>query len=80
MPALLHYCWCVKKNIYFLGDGVTYPQTNQKVTVHYALFLDNCDFIESSREVATPFSFNFGAGEVITGFERGKKNKDGLSS
>jgi len=54
-----------------MGDGVTYPQTNQKVTVHYALFLDNCDFIESSREVATPFSFNFGAGEVITGFERG---------
>merc|ERR1711915_137813 len=56
-----------------MGDGVTFPQANQKVTVHYALFLDNCDFIESSREVNSPFSFMFGAGEVITGFERGIK-------
>ena len=41
------------------------------VTTHYALYLDDCTFIESSRQVDTPFSFTFGAGEVITGFERG---------
>ena len=41
------------------------------VTTHYALYLDDCTFIESSRPVDTPFSFTFGAGEVITGFERG---------
>merc|ERR1712227_1197186 len=54
-----------------MGDGVTFAKPGQKVTTHYALFLDNCKFIESSREFGVPFSFTFGAGEVITGFERG---------
>ena len=42
------------------------------MTTEYALFLDNCKFIESSREFGVPFTFTFGAGEVITGFERGE--------
>ena len=42
------------------------------MTTEYALFLDNCNFIESSREFGVPFTFTFGAGEVITGFERGE--------
>ena len=41
------------------------------MTTHYALYLDDCTFIESSRQYGTPFSFTFGAEEVITGFERG---------
>jgi len=53
------------------GDMKTFPKTGQKVTVHYALYLDTCDFIESSRGVGVPFTFTMGAGEVITGFERG---------
>jgi len=53
------------------GDMKTFPQDGQKVTVHYALFLDTCEFIESSRIVGVPFTFTMGAGEVITGFEEG---------
>merc|ERR1712227_165515 len=53
------------------SDGETFPQPGQVVTCHYALYLDNCDFIESSRQSGVPFSFTFGAGEVIPGFERG---------
>merc|ERR1712110_460128 len=51
--------------------GKTFPQDGQKVTVHYALFLDTCEFIESSRIVGVPFTFTVGADEVITGFEEG---------
>ena len=58
-------------SLHVSGDGVTFAKPGQKVTTHYALFLDNCKFIESSREFGVPFSFTFGAGEVITGFERG---------
>ena len=58
---------------YFIlsGDQKTFPQAGQTVTCHYALYLDNCEFIESSRQSGVPFSFTYGAGEVITGFERG---------
>ena len=52
------------------GDGKTVPQPGQLVTLHYALYLDDCTFIESSRKSGTPFSFTLGAGQVITGFER----------
>ena len=55
----------------FSGDQKTFPQAGQVVTAHYALYLDDCTFIESSRQYGTPFSFTFGAGEVIEGFERG---------
>merc|ERR1711936_1156168 len=54
-----------------MGDQKTFPQPGQVVTTHYALYLDDCTFIESSRQYGTPFSFTFGAEEVITGFERG---------
>merc|ERR1712038_2146864 len=54
-----------------MGDQKTFPQPGQVVTTHYALYLDDCTFIESSRQFGTPFSFTFGAEEVITGFERG---------
>ena len=54
-----------------MGDQKTFPQPGQRVTTHYALYLDDCTFIESSRQSGTTFSFTLGAGEVITGFERG---------
>ena len=52
------------------GDMKTVPQPGQQVTLNYALYLDDCTFIESSRQYGTPFTFTLGAGEVITGFER----------
>merc|ERR1712179_62185 len=53
------------------GDMKTFPGTGQNVTVHYALFLDDCSLVDSSRDRYEPFTFTFGAGQVIEGFERG---------
>merc|ERR1712038_1740629 len=53
-----------------MGDEKTFPQAGQRFTTHYALYLDDCTFIESSRQSGTPFTFTLGAGEVIEGFER----------
>ena len=41
------------------------------MTVHYALYLDDCTFIESSRDDGETFSFTIGEGLVIEGWERG---------
>jgi len=51
------------------GDGVTFPQPGQDVTVHYTLFLDNCVFIESSRDEGEPLTFTIGQGLLIDGWE-----------
>ena len=48
-----------------LGDQVTFPRAGQKVTVHYALYLDDCTFIESSRDDGVPFSYTIGEGGVL---------------
>merc|ERR1719334_1501211 len=53
------------------GDQKTFPKPGQVVTAHYALFLDSCVFIESSRASGEPFSFVIGEGQVIEGWERG---------
>merc|ERR1719312_1152072 len=53
------------------GDQKTFPGSGQEVTLHYALFLDDCSLVDSSRDREEPFTFTFGAGEVIEGFERG---------
>merc|ERR1712013_636139 len=52
------------------GDQKTFPGSGQEVTLHYALFLDDCSLVDSSRDREEPFTFTFGAGEVIEGFER----------
>nr|ALS04886.1 FKBP-type peptidyl-prolyl cis-trans isomerase-12 [Pseudodiaptomus poplesia] len=53
------------------GDGKTFPQAGDTVTAHYALYLADCQFIESSREYGDPFSFTIGTGEVIAGWDVG---------
>jgi len=53
------------------GDGATFPRTGQKVTCHYVLTLTNGKTIDSSRDKGSPFSFNIGRGEVISGWEDG---------
>merc|ERR550519_3129128 len=53
------------------GDMKTFPGTGQNVTVHYALYLDDCSLVDSSRDRGEPFTFTTGTGEVIEGWERG---------
>merc|ERR1711892_1318114 len=53
------------------GDQMTFPSSGQEVTAHYALYLDDCSFIESSRDDGAPFTFTIGEGQVIEGWERG---------
>ena len=53
------------------GDGFTFPRYGQTVTCHYVLTLTNGKVIDSSREKGSPFSFTFGLGEVIAGWEEG---------
>lgn len=52
------------------GDQSTFPQPGQTVTAHYVLHLDDCTFIESSRDNGgEPFSFQVGTGMVIAGWD-----------
>merc|ERR1719186_1558564 len=59
------------------GDQMTFPSPGQQVTVHYALYLDDCTLIDSSRDGhwdaddRPPFTFTIGEGTMIEGFERG---------
>ena len=42
---------------------MTFPAAGQQVTAHYALFLDDCTFIESSRDDGEAFTFIIGVGK-----------------
>ena len=54
-----------------VGDGAE-PVTGRVVTVHYTGWLSDAGApgrkFDSSRDRGTPFSFGFGAGEVISGW------------
>ena len=54
------------------GDGVTFPNEGQSLTVHYTgtLAAGGIEF-DSSRTKGVPFTFVLGAGKVIKGWELG---------
>ncbi len=57
-----------------MGDGAE-PVTGRVVTVHYTGWLSDAGEpgrkFDSSLDRGTPFSFGFGAGEVIAGWDQG---------
>ncbi|WVQ70231.1 uncharacterized protein L199_008457 [Kwoniella botswanensis] len=53
------------------GDGKTFAQPGQQVTMHYVGTLANGKVFDSSRDKGTPFTCVIGVGQVIKGWDEG---------
>ena len=60
----------IQKQVQKQGDGRTYPQRGQTVTVHYTGKLTNGKQFDSSLN-RQPFQFQIGVGQVIKGWDEG---------
>ncbi len=55
-----------------VGTGET-PQSGKTIVVHYIGTLKDGEKFDSSRDRKSPFSFTFGVGQVIKGWDEGLK-------
>ncbi|GAX19801.1 FK506-binding protein 1 [Fistulifera solaris] len=54
------------------GDGKTFPQTGDQLTMHYhGTLASNGAKFDASRDRGRPFSFKIGIGQVIRGWDEG---------
>ncbi|KAH9941266.1 uncharacterized protein BXZ73DRAFT_75222 [Epithele typhae] len=53
------------------GDGLHFPSTGDKVTIHYVGRLENGTTFDSSRDRGSPFDTLIGVGKVIRGWDEG---------
>ncbi|GAB5359673.1 hypothetical protein AAMO2058_000563200 [Amorphochlora amoebiformis] len=62
----------VTKTILTEGDGKTFPEAGDRLTMHYTGSLKACGTeFDSSVKRGTPFTFSIGRGQVIRGWDEG---------